>query len=466
MCKVEGGKFEKLKALLDTGASRTVVYKNSRVILTGRAKARALRELRFTEDVELYDAVEKGAAAFVKTLHGQKRLELRDLGVVCLRVGDTTINTIAVLAEKGSLPQETEIIVDADTMRTTGIDVTALLSQESNPEAAPTVELASKEASRLTAPFISKEHTDEIYLSEIKCGQILRDIPDPFKVKELAPEMVVINDDTAVLSKAEQALLRKDVLEFSDIFGGKNNALPKLMEGQPPVNIVFKKDAKPVSCPKPRWGPQQEQLLRMWTASSLESGLLRPAGKNCIYANRPHIVAKLDKSQEGVITGVRVTGDYVQTNEGIPKSPLNIPDMEIELRKHRGAKLFTVADAVQGYHQLAMDEESQERCAIWTPLGLMLPTRLWMGIKNAGSSYQEAITGSLETMPEKPRKKTSNYIAWTTSLPQARTSRNTAPTPASFSSCAEQEALLSIPRKPAWDSPEQNCWAEKSTDTA
>ena len=425
-CKVEHGRFDKIKALLDTGASRAVVYRNSRLILTGRAKARALRKLRFIEDVKLYDAVERGAPAYVKTLHGQKRLQLRDLAVVCMRAGGTEVTTIAVLAEPDSLPPEVEIIVDADTLRLTNIDTTALLQNDaSSYEEACTTESppmtkewngfietkkqALLEASRLTAPFISREHTDDIYLSEIKCGKFLKENPDPFKVKELTPEMVVINDDISTLSKAEQALLRKDVQEFGDIFGGVN-ALPKLMKDQPPAKILFHETAKPVSCPKPRWGPQQEQLLRMWTASALESGLLVPAGKNCIYANRPHIVGKPDKSQEDVLKGVRVTGDYVQLNDGIPKRPLNIPDMEIELRKHRGAKLFTVADAVQGYHQLALDQKSRERCAIWTPLGLMLPTRLWMGIKNAGTIYQEAVTGSLDTMPEGPRKQTSNYM--------------------------------------------------------
>ena len=160
--------------------------------------------------------------------------------------------------------------------------------------------------------------------------------PEIFKTKEYHANMVVINSDTATLSKTEQAKLRALVAEFQDIFAGKNT-LPKPMTDQPPVHFVAKEGTEPTRCPKPRWGPSQERLLQKWAQAALASGLIEPAGPNCPYANRPHVVEKPDYD-------ARVTGDFVRLNEGLIKMPCNLPNMEDELRKHRGAKLFTVTD--------------------------------------------------------------------------------------------------------------------------
>ena len=89
---------------------------------------------------------------------------------------------------------------------------------------------------------------------------------------------------------------------------------------------------------------------------------------------------------------------------------MNLPNMEDQLRRHLGAKYFTVADAAQGYFQMILDKESRQKCAIWTPLGKVVPTRLPMGIKNAGVIYQDGVNGSLESLPETTRDRTSNYL--------------------------------------------------------
>ena len=89
---------------------------------------------------------------------------------------------------------------------------------------------------------------------------------------------------------------------------------------------------------------------------------------------------------------------------------MNLPNMEDQLRRHLGAKYFTVADAAQGYYQLLMDKESRQRCALWTPIGKVVPTRLPMGVKNAGVLYQDAVSLSLGTMPEQTRERMSNYL--------------------------------------------------------
>ena len=213
--------------------------------------------------------------------------------------------------------------------------------------------------------------------------------------------MVQIAGDSH-LSKSEQKVIKELVKEFRDIFIS-DNSLPPIMKDKAPAKLLVREGAEQVSCPIPRWGPNQEKILRMWAEKSLKEGLVEMADVDCPYASRPHLVTKPNN-------GIRVTGDYSKLNETIPKRPMNLPNMEDQLPRHLGAKYFTVADAAQGYYQLLMDKESRQRCALWTPIGKVVPTRLPMGVKNAGVLYQDAVSLSLGTMPEQTRERMSNYL--------------------------------------------------------
>jgi hypothetical protein len=53
----------------------------------------------------------------------------------------------------------------------------------------------------------------------------------------------------------------------------------------------------------------------------------------------------------------------------------------------QGTRFFTVVDALKGYHQCALDEESMALTTFSTPEGLHQYTRLPMGILHAGDDY-------------------------------------------------------------------------------
>jgi hypothetical protein len=50
-------------------------------------------------------------------------------------------------------------------------------------------------------------------------------------------------------------------------------------------------------------------------------------------------------------------------------------------------RYFTVVDALKGYHQFALDEDSMALTTFATPEGLHHYTRLPMGICHAGDDY-------------------------------------------------------------------------------
>lgn len=449
------GNFSACDAVLDTAAARGAVRQNSPYLLprNSRAEKRARDSLYFTEDATLFEAVSSGKPAYVKSFHGQRRLTCEDLGIITIKVGKTKMNLLVIIAKPGILPEGVEILLDADTVQQAKIDVTALFALRATLPEGVILSLAESPRVKVretiqplkgmqrreiaygappewqgfvenheererdeidigAAPtrmkFLNEisNHDTDMFLSEIKCKAAMLGNPDLFKPKAYTIDMVTIAGDEHLTSQQQQKL-RALVNEFKRIFSGKN-ILPKPMKNQPPVKLLFKEGAEPARCAIPRWGPYQEKLLRIWTQQSLKEGLIElvtaekyPMG--CPYASRPHIVSKPNGA-------VRVTGDYVKVNETIEKRPLNLPNMEDQLRRHLGAKYFTVADAAQGYYQLELDEESRLRCALWTPLGKVVPTRLWMGLKNSGTEYQDAVNAAINQLPDEVREKTSNYL--------------------------------------------------------
>jgi hypothetical protein len=84
--------------------------------------------------------------------------------------------------------------------------------------------------------------------------------------------------------------------------------------------------------------------------------------------------------------------------------------MDSELQKQQGSRFFTSTDAIKGYHHLLLDEETQEKLAVWLDDGLYQPTRLMEGSKNAGVYFQEAMNRAMELLPPDAREKVSNYM--------------------------------------------------------
>ena len=136
------GAFTTVQALYDTCASRPVVERDSRLLLSGRARKRAIeKNLYYRDDAQLYDAVKGGEKAWIKTMHSTQTLTEEHLGVICMRVNGTVVHAIAIIAEKGRLPAGTELIVDADTLRDCKVDINAMLANQTKPTPEPTLQI-------------------------------------------------------------------------------------------------------------------------------------------------------------------------------------------------------------------------------------------------------------------------------------------------------------------------------------
>lgn len=433
-----------VNAILDTGASRAIIKSNSQYLLKGDDKNKALNDLHFTEDRKLYRAAKRGQKVLVKTIHGTR--EASDIGVICLRLNGVNINVLAILAADSDLPPDVELLVDADTIRLSNIDIQSLLHAKDTQIPSSCEEILTDEqlesqsqvlqdsdsdhykriddierkvlsemewlgfiehheyiqCEEETVCNIDRNWVETCYLSELKCKQIMMENPKFMQVRDFQQE--INQPDVSGENMSPEQIKKLTNMIRSKKVWASTDALPPPMKNVTKVHFDLKHGAEPVDCGRPRWGKFQEMLLTAWTRRGLSEGALKMAPPTCQWANRPHVVMKPDGKS------ARVTGDYVRTNDRLPKLPVNLPSQEDVIRKHKGAKFFTQVDAIKGYNQLEIDEETQQICALWTPLGLVVPTRLTEGTKNAGHYYQDAVTKACLTMKPHTQESHSNYM--------------------------------------------------------
>jgi hypothetical protein len=87
----------------------------------------------------------------------------------------------------------------------------------------------------------------------------------------------------------------------------------------------------------------------------------------------------------------RMCVDYTDLNKHYPKDPFRLPRIDQVIDSMEGCDLLRFLDCYSGYHQIAINEEDQEKTAFITPFGAYCYTTMSFGLKNAGATYQRAI---------------------------------------------------------------------------
>jgi hypothetical protein len=83
--------------------------------------------------------------------------------------------------------------------------------------------------------------------------------------------------------------------------------------------------------------------------------------------------------------------DYTDLNKHCPKDPFGLPRIDQVIDSTAGCDLLCFLDCYSGYHQIAINEEDQEKTAFITPFGAYCYTTMSFGLKNADATCQRAI---------------------------------------------------------------------------
>ena len=93
--------------------------------------------------------------------------------------------------------------------------------------------------------------------------------------------------------------------------------------------------------------------------------------------------------------------DFTDLNKACPKDPFPIPRIDQLVDATASHPRMSFLDAFQGYHQIPLALEDQEKTVFVTPIGNYHYKVMLFGIKNAGSTYQRMMTRMFEPRLDK-----------------------------------------------------------------
>lgn len=84
--------------------------------------------------------------------------------------------------------------------------------------------------------------------------------------------------------------------------------------------------------------------------------------------------------------------DYTDMNKACPKYHYPLPSIDQLIDATLGYEILSFLDAFSGYHQIAMNVEDIPKIAFITHTGTNAYIKMSFGLKNAGATFQKAIT--------------------------------------------------------------------------
>ena len=88
----------------------------------------------------------------------------------------------------------------------------------------------------------------------------------------------------------------------------------------------------------------------------------------------------------------RVCVDFTDLNKACPKDPFPLPKIEKLVDATFGHPKMSFLDAFQGYHQITLAPEDQEKTFFITPTGNFHYKVMPFGLKYVGFTYQRMVT--------------------------------------------------------------------------
>ena len=90
--------------------------------------------------------------------------------------------------------------------------------------------------------------------------------------------------------------------------------------------------------------------------------------------------------------------DFTDLNKACPKDPFPMPKIDQLVDATVGHPRMSFLDAFQGYHQIPLTLDDQEKTAFVNPIGNYHYKVMPFGLKNIGSTYQRMMTRMFESL--------------------------------------------------------------------
>ena len=181
--------------------------------------------------------------------------------------------------------------------------------------------------------------------------------------------------------------------EYKDVFAWSYKDMPGLDTEIVEHKIPLIEDSKPVKQKlrriKPEWSLQvKEEIMKL-----LKVGFIKVIEHPTWLANIVVIIKSNGK--------IRICVDFRDLNKASPKDDFPLPNIDMLVDSTASYKVKSFVDGFAGYNQIRMAEEDQHKTAFTTPWGTFCYTVMPFGLKNAGATYQRAVTTLFHDMIHK-----------------------------------------------------------------
>jgi hypothetical protein len=216
---------------------------------------------------------------------------------------------------------------------------------------------------------------------------------DPTNTEHVEELLKILALDTMEFSGNEseevrRTRVRKLLVDHIDVFAA-DNLCPGVADFEPMQINLKDPDQKPIRSAPYRTTP----LYRDFIAEQIEK-LLKAGSLKTSYGPWASPVAVVRHP-----TGkLRMVCDYRRLNTATKIDAHPLPDMEVILQQLGEMVFFSCVDLCSGYHQMALDDASQEMTAITTHLGIFEWTVTPFGLASAPSHFSRAVGAILAGM--------------------------------------------------------------------
>jgi hypothetical protein len=186
------------------------------------------------------------------------------------------------------------------------------------------------------------------------------------------------------LSEEHRSWLLTLLKEYQDVFAWTPYEAPGVNSEFVCHELNVSPEYKPVIQKARRTAPQHAEAVREEVERLLKIGAVQEVLYPQWLSNTVVVKKKNGKW--------RVCMDFTDLNKACPKDSFLLLKIDQLVDSTAGHERMSFLDAFQGYHQIALKKEDQEKTAFITPRGVFCYKVMSFGLKNAGATYQRKIT--------------------------------------------------------------------------
>ena len=153
------------------------------------------------------------------------------------------------------------------------------------------------------------------------------------------------------------------------------------------MHITIKPGVRPVRAKVRPLNPIQEKDLKRQISDWLQAGVIEES--NATWSSALVPVVKKGSTE------LRWCVDYRALNAATEKDSYPLPNIQVNLNKLSGSKVFSTWDARGAYHQIKLSPESRDYTTFVSPFGLHRFIRVPFGLTNAGQTYSRMVSHAI-----------------------------------------------------------------------